>query len=138
LIDETEEGYLSDVSFDIRSGHIGGEYPLNGDFRLRSFYAILNFLGQSLGEHPEYYVDKDPRTPEVLENPIRTMELVLSDSALPSADLSIQSYGKYYAVNTAEPLARWNREAFRMLYLLFQMTVSDVPRFGVPSITIAK
>ena len=138
LIDETEEGYLNDVSFDIRPGHVGGEFPLKGDFRLRSFYAILNFLGRSLGEDPEYYVDKDPRTPEVLENPVRTMELVLSDSAPSGADLSIQSQGKYYSVNTTGPLARWNREAFQMLYLLFQMTVSEVPRVGVPSITIAK
>jgi len=116
----------------------GGEYPLKGDFRLRSFYTILNFLGRSLGEDPEYYVDKDPRTPEVLENPVRTMELVLSDSAPSGADLSIQSHGKYYSVNTTGPLTRWNREAFRMLYLLFQMTVTDVPRVGVPSITIEK
>ncbi|HWI69218.1 MAG TPA: hypothetical protein VNS88_12710 [Nitrospiraceae bacterium] len=138
LIDETEEGYLNDVSFDIRPGHVGGEFPLKGDFRLRSFYAILNFLGRSLGEDPEYYVAKDPRTPEVLENPVRTMELVLSDSAPSGTDLSIQSQGKYYSVNTTGPLARWNREAFQMLYLLFQMTVSEVPRVGVPSITIAK
>ena len=138
LINETEEGYLNDVSFDIRPGHIGGEYPLKGDFRLRSFYTILNFLGRSLEEDPEYYVDKDPRTPEVLENPVHTMELVLSDSAPSGADLSIQSHGKYYAVKTTGPLARWNREAFQMLYLLFQMTVSEVPRVGVPSITIAK
>ena len=138
LIDETEEGYLNDVSFDIRPGHVGGEYPLKGDFRLRSFYSILNFLGRSLGEDPEYYVEKDPRTPEVLENPVQTMELVLSDEATSGADLSIQSHGKYYAVNTTGPLARWNREAFQMLYLLFQMTVSEVPRVGVPSITIAK
>jgi hypothetical protein len=138
LIDETEEGYLNDVSFDIRPGHVGGEYPMKGDFRLRSFYTILNFLGRSLGEDPEYSVDKDPRTPEVSENPVRTMELVMSDSAPSEADLSIQFHGKYYSVNTKGPLARWNREAFQMLYLLFQMTVSEVPRVGVPSITIAK
>ena len=138
LIDETEEGYFNDVSFDIRPGHIGGEYPLKGDFRLRSFNTILNFLGRSLDEDPEYHVDKDPRTPTVHENPVHTMELVLSDGAPSGADLSIQSHGKYYAVNTTGPLARWNREAFQMLYLLFQMTVSEVPRVGVPSITIAK
>jgi hypothetical protein len=139
LIDETEEGQLSDVSFDIRPGHVGGEYPLKGEFRLRSFNSILNFLGRSLEEEPEYHVDKDPRTPAVRENPTHTMELLLSNGAPPSgADLSIQSHGKYYAVNTTGPLARWNREAFQMLYLLFQMTVSEVPRVGVPSITIAK
>jgi hypothetical protein len=138
LIDETEEGHLNDVSFDIRPGHVGGEYPLKGDFRLRSFNTILNFLGRSLGEDPEYPVDKDPRTPAVQENPVHTMELLLSDGAPSEADLSIQSHGKYYAVNTTGPLARWNREAFQLLYLLFQMTVSEVPRVGVPSITIAK
>jgi hypothetical protein len=138
LIDETEDGHLNDVSFDIRPGHVGGEYPLKGDFRLRSFNTILNFLGQSLGEDPEYHVDKDPRTPAVQENPVHTMELLLSDGAPSGADLSIQSHGKYYAVNTTGPLARWNRVAFQMLYFLFQMTVSEVPRVGVPSITIAK
>jgi len=138
LIDETEEGQLNDVSFDIRPGHIGGEYPLKGDFRLRSFNTILNFLGRSLEKDPEYNVDKDPRTPAVHENPVHTMELLLSDGAPSGADLSIQSHGKYYAVNTTGPLARWNRKAFQMLYLLFQMTVSEVPRVGTPSITIAK
>jgi hypothetical protein len=138
LINETEEGYFNDVSFDIRPGHVGGEYPLKGDFRLRSFNAILHFLGQSIGEAPEYHVDKDPRTPPVHENPVHTMEIAWSDSAPSGADLSIQSHGKHYAVNTTGPLARWNREAFQMLYLLFQMTVSEVPRVGVPSITIAK
>lgn len=138
LVDETEEGRLNDVSFDIRPGHVGGEYPLKGDFRLRSFNTILNFLGRSLEEDPEYHVDKDPRTPLVAENPEHTMQLVLSDGAPSGADLSIQSHGKHYAVNTTGPLARWNREAFQLLYLLFQMTVSEVPRVGVPSITIAK
>jgi hypothetical protein len=132
------EGHLSDVSFDIRPGHIGGDYPLKGEFRLRSFNTILNFLGRSIGEDPEYHVDKDPRTPVVHENPVHTMELLLSDGAPSGADLSIQSNGKYYSVNTTGPLARWNREAFQMLYLLFQMTISEVPRVGVPSITIAK
>ncbi len=138
LIDGMEEGHLNDVSFDIRPGHVGGDYPLKGDFRLRSFNTILNFLGRSLGEDPEYHVDQDPRTPAVHENPVHTMELLLSDGAPSGADLSIQFHGKYYAVNTTGPLARWNREAFQLLYLLFQMTVSEVPRVGVPSITIAK
>jgi hypothetical protein len=138
LIEETEEGHLNDVSFDIRPGHVGGEYPLKGDFRLRSFNTILNFLGRSLGEDPEYHVEADSRTPPFYENPVNTMELILSDGAPSEADLSIKSHGKYYAVNSTGPLARWNREAFQLLYLLFQMTVTDMPRVGVPSITIAK
>ena len=42
---------------------------------------MLNFLAQSLGEDPEYHGGKDPRTPAVHENPVRTMELVLPDGA---------------------------------------------------------
>jgi hypothetical protein len=138
LIDEAGDGHPNDVYFDIRPGHFGGDYVLKGDFRLRSFNRILHFLGRSLGEDPEYHVDRDPRTPAVLENPVHTMELLLSDGTPSEADLSIQFRGKHYSVNTTGPLAGWNRKAFQMLYLLFQLTVSEVPRVGVPSITIAK
>jgi hypothetical protein len=130
----------SDIAFDIRSDFPGGMWPVRGVFRLRSFHAILNFLGRSIGDEPEYDVGKDPRTPAITnnENPVSTMELVVSDSDPEESDLSIRSHGRYYAVNTAGPLANWNRDAFQMLYLLFQMTVTDLPRVGVPSITIAK
>jgi len=138
LIEDAEDGHLNDVSFDIRPGHFGGEYPMKGEFRLRSFNTILNFLGRGLEEEPEYDVEKDPRTPPVLENPVYTMELVLANSAPPEADQSIKFHGKHYAVKTTGPLARWNRKGFQLLYLLFQMTMSEVPRVGVPSITIAK
>jgi hypothetical protein len=140
LSEEAAEWVTNDVAFDIRPNHPGGEWPIKGTFRLRSFHAILGFLGRSIGDEPEYHVEKDPRTLRIKgnENPIATMEILVSDSALPQADLSIRSNGQYYAVNTEGPLARWNRDAFQMLYLLFQMTVTDLPRTGVPSITIAK
>ena len=66
------------------------------------------------------------------------MELVMSDSAPLEADLSIRAHNRYYSLKTAGPLARWNLDGFQMLYLLFQMTITDIPRLGVPSITIAK
>lgn len=140
LSETTGDWITNEVAFDIRPNYPGGEWPIKGVFQLRSFHSILNFLGRSLGEDPEYHVEKDPRTPPIAkdENPVSTMELVVSDSPLPKADISIRSHGQYYAVNTAEPLARWNRNAFQLLYLLFQMTITDVPRVGVPSITIAK
>jgi hypothetical protein len=138
LMDEAGAGQPNDVSFDIRPGHLGGEFPIKGEFRLRSFNTILKFLGRSMDEDPEYHVDKDPRTLPIAENPVNTMELVTSNSPPAGADLSIKSYGKYYSVNTKGKLARWNREAFQLLYLLFQMTVTEVSRVGVPSITIAK
>ena len=129
-----------DVAFDIRPNLPGGEWPMKGTFRLRSFHKIINFLGHSLGEEPEYHVEKDIRTLAIKgdENPIATMELVVSDTPPLEADLSIRSHNRHYSVNTVGPLARWNRDAFQMLYLLFQMTITDLPRTGVPSITIAK
>jgi hypothetical protein len=130
----------NDIAFDIRTGHYGGEWPISGVFRLRSFHSILGFLGKALGEEVGYHVEKDPRTPPILlnENPDLTMEFVVSNSPPADADFSIRWDGRYYAVNATGPNARWNRDAFQLLFLLFQMTVTDIPRVGVPSITIAK
>ncbi|MXS84747.1 hypothetical protein ABO04_02160 [Nitrosomonas sp. HPC101] len=130
----------NDVAFDIRSGGTGGKWPMRGIFRLRSFHAIISALGRSLGDAPEHHVAKDPRTPPILrnENPDATMALLVTDTPPPDADLSIRSYGKYYSVNNQKPHTRWNRDAFQMLYLLLQMTVTDLPRTGTPGITIAK
>ncbi len=138
LQSENEQGLPHDVTFDIRPGHVGGDWPLKGDFRLRSFNAMLNFLGLSLAEEPEHHIEKDSRTPEVMENPVKTMDLILSSSAPSGLDLVMKSHGNYYAVNTTGPQARWNREAFKLLSQLFQMTVTEISRAGVPSITIAK
>lgn len=140
LSNEMGTGNANDIAFDIRTDHPGGEWPIKGAFRLRSFHAILSFLGRSIGDEPEYHVEKDPRTSAIArdENPVSTMELLVSDSTPAEADLSVHLNNRYYSINTAGPLARWNRSAFQMLYLLFQMTVTDLPRVGVPSITIAK
>ncbi|MCW5799158.1 MAG: hypothetical protein KIT40_11690 [Nitrospira sp.] len=138
LHEEAEQRPMNDVSFDIRPGHYGGEWPLKGEFRLRSFNTMLNFLAQSVDEEPEYAVEKDSRTPPFMDNPVRTMDLLVQDSSPPESDMTVRSHGKYYSVNITGPLARWNREAFKLLYQLFQMTVTEVSRSGVPSITIAK
>lgn len=138
LQQEDEQVLVNDVTFDIRPGHYGGDWPIRGGFRLRSFNTMLNFLGHSIAEEPEYHVDKDSRTPEVAENPVKTMDLLVSPAAPTGLDLVMKSHGQYYAVNTIGPQARWNREAFKLLSQLFQMTVTEVPRAGVPSITIPK
>ncbi|SNX60188.1 hypothetical protein SAMN06296273_1651 [Nitrosomonas ureae] len=131
---------ISDIAFDIRAGHYGGDWPMSGMFRLRSFHSILGFLGKALGNEKGYHVEKDTRTPPILnnENPDQTMEFAVSNVPPSDADFSIRWNDRYYAVNTTGPHARWNRNAFQLLFLLFQMTVTDLPRIGVPSITIAK
>ncbi|SDX01413.1 hypothetical protein [Nitrosomonas communis] len=129
----------NDVIFDIRSGYVGGEWTLRGSFRLRSFHAILNFLGHSLGEEPEYHVEKDSRTPPILrdENPINTMEILVSNKPIPNTELSAHLDGQYYAINTKEPDAHWNQNAFQLLYILFRLTVTEAKSLALP-ITIAK
>lgn len=138
LHETADQRPVNDVSFDIRAGRYGGDWPLQGDFMLRSFNAMLNFLGLSVDEDKEYTVEKDPRTPPVAENPVKTMDLLLLDRAPDESDLAAKSHGRYYTINSQGPQARWNREAFKLLSQLFQMTVTDIPRTGVPSITIAK
>lgn len=140
LNERAREWDVSDVAFDIRDGYSGGEWPMSGFFRLRSFHAILGFLGKSLGTEAGYHVEKDSRTPPILgnENPDLTLAFSVSGTPPSGADFSIRWDNRYYAVNTSGPYARWNRDAFQLLFLLFQMTVTDLPRIGVPSITIAK
>ncbi|NJD06902.1 MAG: hypothetical protein FIA97_10450 [Methylococcaceae bacterium] len=127
----------NEIPVDIRPGHPGGEYPFRGQFRLRSFANILNFIGRGIAEEPEYDVPKDPRTPAVAENPIRAIEIVESDGKPDGADLAVSYRDRYYAVRP-ETGYQWNQEGFRLLSQLFQMTVTDLPRIGVPGITIAK
>jgi hypothetical protein len=129
----------NDVAFDIRPGYPGGEWPIRGAFRLRSFHTILNFIAHSLGEEAEYYVEKDPRTPPIArdENPSHTLGLIIADK-LP-ADISLSTYlhGKYYAVDTTGSYSHWNLNAFQLLYILFRLTVTDAKSLGLP-ITISK
>ena len=127
----------NDIVVDIRPGYPGGDYPMQGSFRLRSFHGILNFLGRTIEEEPEYHVDPDPRTGVVAENPIRTMDVIETTSAPPNTQLSVVHEGHHYSITDTEKRS-WNQEAFRLLYQLFQMTVTDVPRGVAPSITIAK
>jgi len=75
LNDEADNGANNDVMVDIRSGYPGGEVPIHGFFRLRSFYNIVNFIGRDISDEPEFNVDKDPRSPFVSENPIHTLDV---------------------------------------------------------------
>lgn len=127
----------NDILVDIRPGSPGGDYPMQGAFRLRSFHGILNFLGRTIEDEQEYHVDPDPRTGIVTENPVRTMEIIETDSIPPNAKLSVTHEGHHYSIADVEKRS-WNQEAFRLLYQLFQMTVTEVPRGAGPSITIAK
>jgi hypothetical protein len=137
LNEEADNGASNDVMVDIRPGYPGGEVPIHGFFRLRSFYNIVNFIGRGVSDEPEYNVDKDPRSPFVSENPIHTLEVLASESAPDDVDLSVTYGGLHYAVKPEEGY-QWNRESFRLLHQIFQMTMTELSQQGAPEITISK
>lgn len=127
----------NDLSVDIRPDYPGGDYPFQGNFRLRSFHRILNFLGGGIRNEKEYHVEADPRTTLVLENPLSTINVIESDTSPTEPAISISYKERYFFIKKTDK-KNWDYEAFRLLYQLFQMTVTEVPRVGAPSITIAK
>jgi hypothetical protein len=137
LNDEADNGASNDVMVDIRGDYPGGELPLHGFFRLRSFYNVLNFIGRDLDDEPELAIDKHPATPSVRENPVHTLAISVSKTEPDDSKLSVYYEGFYYAVQ-AESGYQWNREGFRLLHQIFQMTMADLAQKGAPQITISK
>ncbi len=136
LNDEAEKNAPNDLMVDIRPGFPGGEYLLHGKFRLRSFSNIMYFIGRTLSTEPERDVAKDPRTPPVTENPVSVIAISKSDNE-PDVELPVKYRGKYYALQPSSS-SSWNQTAFRVLSQIFQMTMSNLPKAGIPDITIAK
>ena len=137
LNQEAEQGATHDLLVDIRPGYPGGDYPLHGNFRLRSFHGILNFIAGGIHERPEYDVSPHPETTLTALGPAKTLEVLESDSPAEDPAIEVQYEGKYFSIPKGRRFA-WDEEAFRLLYQLYQMTVTETPRVGVPGITIAK
>jgi hypothetical protein len=137
LQEDAEQYAVNDVSVDIRAGYPGGEWPIHGAFRLRSFLNVLNFIGQSISDDPEYSVAKNPKTPSVGQNPIYALALQISDFKPLDNPISVQ-FGDWYYALKPETGYQWNREGFRLLCQIFQMTMTDLSQRDAPKITIAK
>lgn len=137
LNEEAELSAPDELMVDIRPDHAGGEMPIRGRFRIRSFHNVLEFLGRDIADEHEYDVQPDPRTPPVAENPVHTLEIIEAPKAPDGVDLSIKYQERHYAVQPNEGY-QWNREAFRLLAQLFQMTVKDLPQGTGPGIAITK
>ena len=123
------------ILVDIRPDSPGGDYPFQGWIKLRSFKGILKFLGQGISEEPEFDVEKDSRTGEVLRNPAKTLEIVESAHQQDAAAFTVEFNDRVFSIGKE---SQWNLEAFEVLNQLFQMTVIDVTKIPKPSITIAK
>ena len=137
LNEEADKGAINDILVDIRADYSGGEVPIHGFFRLRSFYNVLNFIGRDIDDEPEFAVDKLPATPPVSENPVHALGISVSEDEPDDASISVQYEGLYYAVKP-ETGYQWNREGFRLLHQIFQMTMAELSQRGAPEITISK
>ncbi len=136
LHEQAEEAPFNDVLIDIRAGMHGGELPLHGRLRLRSFHEVLTFVGRAIREEQEVDVVPDRRTLSVSENPVVTLEVVEADEPPEGAGFSVALNGMHYAIRPQQGY-QWNLKAFSMLNQLFQMSVATVTSTG-PSIAIAK
>ena len=136
LHEKAEEVPFNDVLIDIRAGHVGGDMPLQGRLRLRSFHEVLTFVGRGIAEEPEFDVAPDPRTPLVTENPVITLEVVEGPQPPDGPRFSVQLNGIHYAIRQQQGY-QWNLKAFSLLSQLFQMSVATVADTG-PPIAIAR
>ena len=124
---------------DIRTDHPGGDFPMFGQIKLRSFKAILEFIGRGITEAPEFHVDPDPRTGSVAVNPAKTLTIQESGAQPEGAIVSAQKRGLWYYIDQESAAGpsfdRWNHEAFDLLSQLYHLTVTDVSK--LPSLPIA-
>jgi hypothetical protein len=137
LNEEADKGSNNDIMVDVRQLNLGGEVPIHGFFRLRSFYNVLNFIGRDIDDEPEFAVDKLPVTPNVSENPIHSLGILVSEHEPQNTRYFVKYDEKFYTLqpDTGYP---WNREGFRLLHQIFQMTMAELSQHSAPSITISK
>ena len=105
--DAALKGQPNEISIDIRPDYNGEEYAMTGKLRLRSFLSILKFLGETLDEELEYYVEKDTRTAEVRDNPNRALGIMEEEDKPEGADLVVYYKERYYAL-VPDKQRRWN------------------------------
>ena len=125
----------STILIDIRPGFPGGDYPLHGWVKLRSFRTVMEFLGHGISDEPEFHVEKDPRTGPVPSNHPKILEIHETLDIPEDAAFAVPLNGLVYSISRDSTK---DLEMFRMLYRLFQLTVTDVTKVPITPITIAK
>lgn len=81
----------------VRPEYPGGDFPIFGALKLRSLFAMLDFVGKSI-RLPEFTVDPDPRTSGEMRNPVRTLDIEVSDAAPRAGEESIRFQDQYYTI----------------------------------------
>ena len=120
------------ILVDIRPGYPGGDFPIRGGIKLRSLYGIIDFVGESIENSPEFHVEADPRTGLTTENPKNTLS-ILVDTQKKEEFFHVQYKDHDYTIGYTS----WDYNAFKNLYHLFQTAVTDVSANIVP-VTISK
>jgi hypothetical protein len=130
------------VLVDILPEGPGGGYHFRGVLKLRSLHEMLQFLAKGIREAPEYAVDPDPRTGPVAVNPPKTLTIGMGPTVPPTAAVSIihKDRGYWISGESDRPgsVSGWDRQAFELLYQIFQLTVTEVSRAVTPAIAISK
>jgi len=62
------------------------------------------------------------------------MQLIISDSPLPKTDLFVCSRNQYYSKILPGLWLAGTQDTFQLLFVLFQMTVIEMPKSGVPGV----
>ena len=137
LNDWAQNSPANEINVDIRPGFVGGEMPVHGNFKLRSLAGVIEFIGRGISEDREYEVPKDKRTPNVSENPALSLAITESPFSPDVDTVDVSFKGMHYSVAPDQEY-HWNQEGFALLHQIFQMTVTELPRAGIPSLTIAK
>jgi len=137
LDQEAQKLSPNDVLIDIRPDYPGGELPIHGRLRLRSFSNILYFIGRTLFAEPEVDVSKDAKTPPVKENPVSVLSIQVTENK-PNNSGFVVDYDDHYYSLPHDRANAWNETAFRVLEQIYQMTMSELPKGLLPSITISK
>jgi hypothetical protein len=117
---------------------VGQMFVIQGALKLRSLFAVLDFVGKSIDKFPEFAVEPDPRSgrpssDEDDRNPVHTLEVTVTNERPEGRGRWIEYNDQFYALGER----KWDRQAFTILYELFQTTVTEVNKIGIP-VTIAK
>jgi len=141
LHEEAQRYPRNDILIDTRPDGPGGDYPLHGFLVIRSVNKIMQLLSHGIAVDPEFQVEPDERTGEIVLNPVSTLDIVEADSRPDNAALSVKFENRCYSIAKASnddgKLDPWNLGTFRVLVQLYRMTVTDISKTPTPAITIA-
>src|SRR5215475_6544967 len=133
LDEKIEKNPSGFVYLDVRPNGPGGNFPIQGAIKLRSMFAILNFIGAGIRITPEFEVSPNVPIEETEAAAAATLKINITDSPPDGRSPTVYYDGYYYSVNNTV----WDRMTFLILSILFQTTIGRIENVGIP-ITISK